>query len=358
MMAVVGYVVRAAAPGEVRAETRDSELHLHATAGQQLCGPRRCGIDHTKNDCFMLLAWLGPHCRKPEARTPCQKQSHRVLQGRPKNFLAGASFVAAPAERQAACCAPATARFMQSIMQIQQTASTWSSLLTPSAPAVAQESPATGQTTFNGSTNKQGLLTAELILPEDFGSSDKDQNTLARVISDLAKAYGVPAESVSLVAVEGRIKVQVSISPIGSEGAADAAAKNDGQLVPTMGAPIPPPASAVPASPVKNVTRARLEEAFALIDKDSSGELSRAEVIKALRMHEEVRAVLGLGAVVRQEDGTRDAFEAIFQRIDTNADKKISLDEFCAALDPSAPRSTPSDNPLLMLTSTEETLRV
>jgi chromosome segregation ATPase len=56
-------------------------------------------------------------------------------------------------------------------------------------------------------------------------------------------------------------------------------------------------------------------EAFALLDRNGDGSLSRAEVIKGLRAQPTVRALLGLGAVVRQEDGTRDAFEAVYQAI-------------------------------------------
>ena len=43
------------------------------------------------------------------------------------------------------------------------------------------------------------------------------------------------------------------------------------------------------------------------------GVLSRIEVIKACRADERVRELLGLPRVIRQEDGTRDAFEAVFQ---------------------------------------------
>jgi hypothetical protein len=50
--------------------------------------------------------------------------------------------------------------------------------------------------------------------------------------------------------------------------------------------------------------------AFALIDKNGNGWLSRAEVIKALRTEPSVRALLGLGETVRQEDGSRGKFEA------------------------------------------------
>ena len=57
-----------------------------------------------------------------------------------------------------------------------------------------------------------------------------------------------------------------------------------------------------------------IAEAFARIDANGDGVLSRTEVI-ACRANEDIRALLGLPKVIRQEDGTRDAFEAVFQRL-------------------------------------------
>merc|ERR1712048_235278 len=72
----------------------------------------------------------------------------------------------------------------------------------------------------------------------------------------------------------------------------------------------------------------RCKEAFALIDGNGNGKISRAEVIKACRESEKVRNLLGLPKVIRQEDGSRDQFEAVFQRMDKNESKDVSLDEF------------------------------
>ena len=68
--------------------------------------------------------------------------------------------------------------------------------------------------------------------------------------------------------------------------------------------------------------------AFSLIDANGDGVLSRAEVIKACRASERVRTLLGLPKTIRQEDGTFEAFEAVFQRLDVDDSKSISLDEF------------------------------
>jgi len=68
--------------------------------------------------------------------------------------------------------------------------------------------------------------------------------------------------------------------------------------------------------------------AFELIDKDGNGKLSRAEVILAVRRDVAVRVLLGLPATIRQEDGSRDAFERVFQAIDADDSKQIDAREF------------------------------
>ena len=68
--------------------------------------------------------------------------------------------------------------------------------------------------------------------------------------------------------------------------------------------------------------------AFRRIDTNGDGHLSRAEVIVACRTDAEVRALLGLPQHIRQEDGTREAFERVFQRFDADDSKGIEMDEF------------------------------
>jgi len=68
--------------------------------------------------------------------------------------------------------------------------------------------------------------------------------------------------------------------------------------------------------------------AFHAIDKNGDGEISRIEVLQACRQEDGIRTLLGMPERVRQEDGSRDAFEAIFQAIDTDGSKTISMDEF------------------------------
>ena len=71
--------------------------------------------------------------------------------------------------------------------------------------------------------------------------------------------------------------------------------------------------------------------AFAAIDKNQDGELSRAEVVLALRTDPKVRKLMGLGQVV---DGTRDVFEGVFQLLDVDNSKAITLPEMAMLLAP------------------------
>lgn len=73
---------------------------------------------------------------------------------------------------------------------------------------------------------------------------------------------------------------------------------------------------------------AAILEAFQIIDKNADGSLSRAEIIKACRSSHKIRSLLGLPSVIRQEDGSRDVFEEVFQQFDSDGSKSIDLSEF------------------------------
>jgi|EP00908_Phaeocystis_cordata_P010876 hypothetical protein len=77
-----------------------------------------------------------------------------------------------------------------------------------------------------------------------------------------------------------------------------------------------------------SVCTALVHAAFKLIDKNGDGTLSRIEVVKALRDSAQVRELLQLPQKIRQEDGTRDLFEKVYQAIDTDDSKSITLKEF------------------------------
>ena len=86
------------------------------------------------------------------------------------------------------------------------------------------------------------------------------------------------------------------------------------------------------------VCLAMVREAFNRIDKNGDGTLSRIEVVQALRSSEEVRMLLHLPQKIRQEDGTRDLFERVFQKMDADESKSITLPEFEAYFLPALQR--------------------
>ena len=55
----------------------------------------------------------------------------------------------------------------------------------------------------------------------------------------------------------------------------------------------------------------RCREAFSLIDKNGDGTLTRIEVIQARALRPARRELLRLPETIRQEDGSREAFERV-----------------------------------------------
>ena len=70
----------------------------------------------------------------------------------------------------------------------------------------------------------------------------------------------------------------------------------------------------------------QLQEIYARADRDGDGRLTRAELILRLRKDEELRELLVLPAHVG--DGERDIFEAVFQGMDVDDDRCITVEEF------------------------------
>lgn len=71
------------------------------------------------------------------------------------------------------------------------------------------------------------------------------------------------------------------------------------------------------------------QKLFARADRNGDGRLTRAELILQLREDQELAKALHLPR--RVGDGERDAFEAVFQRIDQDDDRSITAEEFAAS---------------------------
>ena len=77
--------------------------------------------------------------------------------------------------------------------------------------------------------------------------------------------------------------------------------------------------------------------AFAKIDKDGSGAITRIEVIQAAKRDSDLRTMLGLPAAIKQEDGSREALEALFARMQGDGEateKQVTLPDFLRVFGP------------------------
>jgi hypothetical protein len=100
--------------------------------------------------------------------------------------------------------------------------------------------------------------------------------------------------------------------------------------------------------------RKRLRELFDQIDVDGSGHINKRELIKALRNTPGVAEFLGLPQAIRQEDGTRTAFERFFQGCDSNDDREISWEELQRAYELSMAQDREDLNSLDALVDIED----
>ena len=130
--------------------------------------------------------------------------------------------------------------------------------------------------------------------------------------AELAQAEAVAAE------MEATARRAADARQLGRDIGRELLGEEDSAASPAP-APAPDPA-------VRRLASA--SEAFRLMDTNGNGRLGRAEVIKAARRDPSVRALLGLPATIRQEDGSRDRFEQVFQAMDQDDSKEVDFEEF------------------------------
>lgn len=84
-----------------------------------------------------------------------------------------------------------------------------------------------------------------------------------------------------------------------------------------------------PTAVAPNVAAAtRLKEIFDQVDTSRDGCINKRELIKICRSDSSIADFFGLATVIRQEDGSRDNMERLFQAIDTDSDRQLSWAEF------------------------------
>ncbi|KAJ8601900.1 hypothetical protein CTAYLR_002679 [Chrysophaeum taylorii] len=74
------------------------------------------------------------------------------------------------------------------------------------------------------------------------------------------------------------------------------------------------------------------QDLFDQIDNNGDGLISQVELIKALRKLPDLAEALSLPKIIRQEDGSRDAFTAVFHALAVRDDKNISKREWAHGL--------------------------
>jgi len=97
----------------------------------------------------------------------------------------------------------------------------------------------------------------------------------------------------------------------------------------------PPPRPKAPSSPLlrdaSGLTRGderSLREIFDRCDANGDGQVNKRELVKECRKSWEVADFFRLPQAIRQEDGSRDLMEQLFQKMDTDGDREIQWEEF------------------------------
>ena len=98
-----------------------------------------------------------------------------------------------------------------------------------------------------------------------------------------------------------------------------------------------------------------LRNLFDSIDKNSDGTISRTKLILKARKDKTIADLLQLPQQIRQEDGTRDQFEILFQEIDADDSKGLDWEEFQAHFNNKPNQDSPKELPQQQLSIESDT---
>jgi len=87
------------------------------------------------------------------------------------------------------------------------------------------------------------------------------------------------------------------------------------------------------AGPALSQVAVSSAELWELCDKNGDGQVSRIELIHTLRSNARLAEALGLQTHIRAEHSSHDAFEVVFQGMDVDASKGVTLKEWTAWMD-------------------------
>jgi hypothetical protein len=138
---------------------------------------------------------------------------------------------------------------------------------------------------------------------------------------DVEEEHGAATPATPALAWGGEGDAAPAVAPAPTAETAVAAA-------PAAAAPPPP----TPSEAAQAQSTAAAAAIFRRLDKNNDGVVNIRELIIALRKDPELARTLGLSSSVRQEDGTRDALERFFQRLDVDGNSVLSMEEFVRGL--------------------------
>jgi len=136
------------------------------------------------------------------------------------------------------------------------------------------------------------------------------------------------AEQRGILALPAPEKDRSTSPPAARSGKPEAGGKPEA-LGPLVAAPRPASSPTTPGAE-KGLDHKKLRAVFDSCDVQKNGMVNKRELIKAIRSDEKMADFFGLPKEIRQEDGSRDQMEALFQAMDSDSDREITWEEFLA----------------------------